>query len=176
MALRRGEGGGGLSPRWGGAGGGRNFLDGRANVAVNLEWSKTRPLYDYDRPRSNLGRVTISNPLNRSNTDGVPAVTENLNTRFVSFNANGVLFNPGPPFASSIYRVGGVPQQFNATGTALVPYSIGNLLNNTVPPFTSGGDGNPYQELAALYTGVERWAFIAPEFFPRLSRLKTSPG
>lgn len=153
---------------------GRNFLDGRANVAVNLEWSKTRPLYDYDRPRSNLGRVTISNPLNRSNTDGVPAVTENLNTRFVSFNANGVLFNPGPPFASSIYRVGGVPQQFNATGTALVPYSIGNLLNNTVPPFTSGGDGNPYQELAALYTGVERWAGTVVGHYDITDRIKLS--
>lgn len=153
---------------------GRNFLDGRANVAVNLEWSKTRPLYDYDRPRSNLGRVTISNPLNRSNTDGVPAVTENLNTRFVSFNANGVLFNPGPPFASSIYRLGGVPQQFNATGTALVPYSIGNLLNNTVPPFTSGGDGNPYQELAALYTGVERWAGTVVGHYDITDRIKLS--
>lgn len=153
---------------------GRNFLDDRANVAVNLEWSKTRPLYDYDRPRSNLGRVTISNPLNRSNSDGVPAVTENLNTRFVSFNANGVLFNPGPPFASSIYRVNGVPQQFNATGTALVPYSIGALLNNAVPPFTSGGDGNPYQELAALYTGVERWAGTVVGHYDITDRIKLS--
>ena len=45
---------------------GRNFLDDRANIAVDVEWSKTRPLYDYDRPRSNLGRVTISNEANVS--------------------------------------------------------------------------------------------------------------
>jgi len=153
---------------------GRNFLDDRANIAVNVEWSKTRPLYDYDRPRSNLGRVTISNPANRTNSDGIPAVTENLNTRFVSFNANGVLFNPGPPFASSIYRVNGVPQQFNAAGTGLVPYSIGNLLNPTVPPFTSGGDGEPYQELAALVTGVERWTANVIGHYDITDRIKLS--
>ena len=154
--------------------GGRNFLDDRANIAVNVEWSKTRPLYDYDRPRSNLGRVTISNPLNRGNADGVPAVTENLNTRFVSFNANGVLFNPGPPFASSIYRVNGVPQQFNAAGTALQAYSIGNLLNPNVPPFTSGGDGNPYQELAALVVGTERWSGTVIGHYDITDRIKLS--
>jgi len=153
---------------------GRNFLDDRANVAVNVEWSKTRPLFDYDRPRSNLGRVTISNPANRTNSDGIPAVVENLNSRFVSFNANGVIFNPGPPFASSIYRVNGVPQQFDATGASLIPYSIGNLLNNTVPPFTSGGDGLAYQELAALYAGVERWSGTVIGHYDITDRIKLS--
>ncbi|WP_269714811.1 TonB-dependent receptor domain-containing protein [Caulobacter sp. NIBR2454] len=154
--------------------GGRNFADDRANVAFNLEWSKTDPLFDYDRPRSNLGRVTISNPANTSNADGIPAVVGNLNTRFVSFNANGVLFNPGPPFASSIYRVNGVPQQFNAAGTGLIAYDIGALLNPTVPPFTSGGDGNPYQELAALYAGVERWTATGVGSYELTDRIKLS--
>jgi iron complex outermembrane receptor protein len=153
---------------------GRNFLDDRANIAVNLEWSKTRPLLDYDRPRSNLGRVTISNPANRTNSDGIPGVVENLSSRFVSFNANGVLFNPGPPFASSIFRVNGAPQQFNATGDALVPYSIGALLNPTVPPFTSGGDGLAYQELAALYTGIERWTGTMVGHYDITDRIKLS--
>ncbi|MFN3514819.1 MAG: TonB-dependent receptor domain-containing protein [Phenylobacterium sp.] len=135
---------------------GRNFLDNRANVAVNLEWSQSRPLYDYDRPRSNLGRVTISNEANTSTSDGVPAVRENLNTRFTSFNANGIIFSPAPaPPANFIYRIGGVPQQFNSVGTALVPYDLGVV---GAIPFSSGGDGHPYQELAALYAGVERWS------------------
>lgn len=154
--------------------GGRNFLDERANVALNLEWSKTRPLLDYDRPRSNLGRVTISNPANRTGSDGIPSVVENLNTRFVTFNANGVLSNPGPPFASSIFRVNGQPVQFDPTGQTLIPYSIGNLLNPTVPPFTSGGDGLPYQELAALYTGVERWTAAAVGHYDITDRIKLS--
>ncbi len=137
---------------------GRNFLDNRANIAIDVEWSKTRPLYDYDRPRSNLGRVTISNEANVSNTDGRPSVRENLNTRFTSFNANGLLFSPAPaPLTNFIFRAPGTttPLQFNSTGTALVPYDTGVV---GAIPFSSGGDGEPYQELAALYAGVERWS------------------
>lgn len=137
--------------------GGKNFLDGRANIAGNLEWSKTDSLLDYDRPRTNLGRVTVSNPANRSPTDGIPAVVENLNTRFVTFNANGVVSRAGPPFASQIGAVAGQPIQSNAAGDAFIPYDVGKLVNPTIPPFTSGGDGLPYQELAALQVGIERW-------------------
>ncbi|MBU1375048.1 MAG: TonB-dependent receptor [Alphaproteobacteria bacterium] len=134
---------------------GKNFLNDRGNVALDLEYSKTEPLSDYDRPRSNLGRVAVANTANTSNTDGIPSVRENLNTRFTSFNYNGLLFSPAAaPLTNFIVAIGGVPQQFNTAGTALVPYSIG------VPggiPFSSGGDGLPYQELASLYVGVERF-------------------
>ncbi|WP_293475250.1 TonB-dependent receptor [Phenylobacterium sp.] len=134
---------------------GKNFLDGRGNAALDLEWSKTRPLLDYDRPRSNLGRVTVANAANTSNTDGIPITRENFNTRFTSFNYNGLLFSPAAaPLTNFILAVGGVPQQFNAAGNALIPYSIG------VPggiPFSSGGDGLAYQELASLYVGVQRF-------------------
>ena len=51
----------------------------------------------------------ISNPLNTSLTDGIPAVTENFNTRFVTFNANGVISRAGPPFASQIGAIAGQP-------------------------------------------------------------------
>lgn len=153
---------------------GKNFLDGRANLAVDLEWSKTESLLDYDRPRSNLARVTISNPLNTSLTDGIPAVTENLNTRFVTFNANGVISRAGPPFASQIGAVAGQPIQSNAQGTAFIPYDIGNLLNPRVPPFTSGGDGLPFQELAALNVGVERWVGNAIGHIDITDRVKLS--
>ncbi|MBL8770447.1 MAG: TonB-dependent receptor [Phenylobacterium sp.] len=134
---------------------GKNLLSGRANVALDLEYSKTRPLYDYDRPRSNLGRVTVANTANTSGSDGIPAVRENLNSRFTSFNYNGLLFSPAAaPLTNFILAIGGVPQQFNATGTALVPYSIGTPGGI---PFSSGGDGLPYQELASLYVGVTRF-------------------
>ncbi|MBP6878089.1 MAG: TonB-dependent receptor [Phenylobacterium sp.] len=136
---------------------GKNFLDGRANIAANVEWSKTDSLLDYDRPRTNLGRVTVSNPANRTPSDGIPALVENLNSRFVTFNANGVVSRAGPPFASQIGAVAGQPIQSNATGDAFIPYSVGTLVNPTIPPFTSGGDGLPYQELAALQVGIERW-------------------
>lgn len=153
---------------------GRNFLDDRANVAIDVEWSKTRPLYDYDRPRSNLGRVTISNELNTSTSDGIPAVRENLNTRFTSFNANGLLFSPAPaPLTNFIFRAPGTtqPLQFNGTGTALVPYDLGRV---GAIPFSSGGDGNPYQELAALRTGIERWSGTIVGHYDVTDRIKLS--
>jgi outer membrane receptor protein involved in Fe transport len=134
---------------------GKNFLGGRGNVALDLEFSRTRPLLDYDRPRSNLGRVTVANSANTSDSDGIPSVRENLNTRFTSFNYNGLFFSPAPaPLTMFIVSAGGVPQQINAAGNGLVPYNIG------VPagiPFSSGGDGLPYQELASLYVGVQRF-------------------
>jgi outer membrane receptor protein involved in Fe transport len=153
---------------------GKNFLDGRANLAVDLEWSKTESLLDYDRPRSNLARVTISNPLNTSLTDGIPAVTENFNTRFVTFNANGVISRAGPPFASQIGAIAGQPIQSNTEGTAFIPYDVGNLVNPRVPPFTSGGDGLPFQELAALNVGVERWVGNAIGHIDITDRVKLS--
>jgi len=134
---------------------GKNFMGGRGNVALDVELSRTRPLLDYDRPRSNLGRVTVANTANTSNTDGIPSVRENLNTHFTSFNYNGLFFSPAAaPLTNFIVAVGGVPQQINNTGTGLVPYNIG------VPggiPFSSGGDGLPYQELASLYVGIQRF-------------------
>lgn len=133
---------------------GTNFMGGRGNLAGDVEWSKTDPLLDYDRPRSNLGRVTVTNTANTSASDGIPSVRENLNTRFWEFNYNGLLFSPAPaPVSSFIYSSGGVPQQFNAAGTGFIPYNLG--VSGGIP-FNSGGDGLPYQELASLYTGIER--------------------
>jgi iron complex outermembrane recepter protein len=151
---------------------GRNFLGDRGNVAIDLEYSKTRPLLDYDRPRSNLGRVTISNEANTSPTDGIPSVRENLNTRFTSFNFNGILFSPAPaPPANFIFRINGVPQQFNATGTALVPYDPGVI---GAIPFSSGGEGMPYQELASLYVGVTRYSANLVGRYDITDRIKVS--
>lgn len=134
---------------------GKNFFDDRANVALDLGFSKTEPLLDYDRPRSNLGRVTVANTANTSNSDGIPSTRENLNTRFTSFNYNGLLFSPAAaPLTNFIVAIGGVPQQLNAAGNALIPYSIGTPGGI---PFSSGGDGFPYQELASLYVGVKRF-------------------
>ncbi len=134
---------------------GKNFLDGRGNLAVDIEYSKTDPLLDYDRPFTNLGRITVSNAANTGPADGIPSVRENLNTRFTSFNYNGLLFSPAPaPLTRFIYSVAGAPQQFNAAGTNLVPYDTGVVGGI---PFSSGGDGLPYQELASLYDGIERF-------------------
>ncbi len=131
---------------------GRNFLDGRANLAANIEWSQSDSLLDYDRPRTNLGRVTISNPADTGPNDGIPAVVELRNARFWNFNTNGVIYTipaPVPPFLLSS---GGVPQQFGPDGS-LIAYDPGAIAGI---PFAGGGEGLPYQELASLKAGVER--------------------
>jgi outer membrane receptor protein involved in Fe transport len=133
---------------------GKNFAGGRGNIAADIEWSKTDPLLDYDRPRTNLGRVTVANAANTGPNDGIPSVRENLNTRFWEFNYNGILFSPAPaPVAPFILSSGGVPQQVNPAGNGLIPYNLG--VTGGIP-FNSGGDGLPYQELASLYVGIER--------------------
>lgn len=136
--------------------GGKNFMDGRGNVSVNLEWSKTDSLLNYDRPITNLGRLTATNPANTGPSDGIPAVTEVFNARFWEFNYNGLLFSPAPaPVPAFIFSRAGVPQQFSADGQSLIPFDIGTRFG---VPFSSGGDGWDYREIASLRTGVERWS------------------
>jgi outer membrane receptor protein involved in Fe transport len=132
---------------------GKNFADGRGNIAIDAEWSKTDPLFDRDRPLTNQARVTYSNPANTSTSDGISPLLPALNATFYSYNNNGVIFTTPAPPPNFILKAGGTPQQFNAAGTGLSPYNIGTYLQI---PFASGGDGFPYQDLATLRTGVER--------------------
>src|SRR3546814_20652225 len=41
---------------------GKNFADNRGNIAINLEYSKTDPLLDYDRPWTDLSPIAVTNP------------------------------------------------------------------------------------------------------------------
>jgi len=110
-------------------------------------------LYFSDRERSNLSRITQSNPADTGPNDGIPAVQEILDAHFWNFNGNGIVYNipAPPPFALTL--VDGHPIQFDASGN-LVPYNPGQILGI---PFAQGGDGFRYSELAGLRTGVERF-------------------
>lgn len=132
---------------------GTNFAGGRGNVAVDIGWSKTPALRFADRPLSNLGRLTVSNPANTGNNDGIPAVTEIFNAGFWPFNANGVIFTaPAPPPNFLLRNGSGSALQFGTDGS-VIPYNPGMIQGI---PFASNGEGFPYQELAGLRTGVER--------------------
>ncbi|GGZ43546.1 TonB-dependent receptor [Asticcacaulis endophyticus] len=138
---------------------GHNFDNGKGNLAFDAGWSSTDPLYWNDRPRSALGRVNVSSG-NTNPSDGIPTVRENLDTRFWSFNTNGVIFATAPAPALNpdgtprfILKSNGTYTQFNDAGTGLAAYDSGTPGGI---PFSSGGDGFSYRELAALYTGVER--------------------
>lgn len=150
---------------------GRNFDGGRANIAANFEYSKTRPLYNEDRPRTDFPRPLFANPANVSQNDGQPPqVQANDLQRFWPFNTNGVVFAPNPstgyPAASSglLARLPGMAVsqglQASADGRSFVTYNTGfGLTPGSFPgiPFAAGGDGWDYRQIASLYTGVERW-------------------
>lgn len=133
--------------------GGRNFLDGRANLAASMEWSKSDPLLAYDRPASNRARLLVTNAANTGNDDGVPALREYFDAHFWPFSYNGLIYTTPAPSPALILQAGGRPQQFAADGQSIVPYDIGVRQN---VPFSSGGDGWDYRDIAALYSGVER--------------------
>lgn len=132
---------------------GKNIFDGRGNIAASVEYSKTDSLFSYDRPSSNLGRLTVTNPDSTSNNDGIPAVKEIFNSHFWNFNYNGVIYSTPAPLEMFLLRGGGNPLQFDKNGQNVVPYDTGTIHSI---PFASGGDGWDYRDIAALYTGVER--------------------
>lgn len=142
---------------------GKNFMDDRGNVALNLEWSQNDSLLDYDRPRSNLGRITVPNSANTSSTDGIPSVKEIFDARFWEFNPNGVIFTTPAPVPGFL-----LGQQFTSAG-GIAAYNPGSIQG---VPFASGGDGLTYRELAALRTGVERFSANAIGHFDLTDRVR----
>ena len=141
---------------------GRNFGEGRGNIAVNAEWASTPELFFRDRPLTNLARVTWANPADTGPNDGIPALREVFDTRFYPFTENGVIFIipapvPLPPcgFDYCFLRQSGVPTQFDASGN-IVPYDPGSFLGP--PPFSEGGDGFRFSDLTGLRTAVDRVA------------------
>ena len=140
---------------------GANIAD-RGNVAVNVEWSRTDALFPSDRREGTRILVSSANPANAGPNDGRPSVLPVPDARFWEFNQAGVLFAPPDPtcFPNRCFiRTDGTPAQFNAAGTALVGYSPGAFPSpGPSIPFSSGGDGYNYEDLTALYSGVERTA------------------
>ena len=152
---------------------GHNFAGGRGNVAVDVEWSKNPMLEFRDRPRSNLSRITQTNPADTGPNDGIPSVQEILDARFYSFNTNGVIFTipapvPLPPCGNQLCfaRLNGQPLQFGQNGS-VVAYDSGTFIG---VPFARGGQGFRFADLSNLRAGVER---LSANF---LGRFEFSPA
>jgi len=128
---------------------GTNFTDGRGNVAVDVSWATSPVLRFGDRPLSNLSRVAVTNAADTGPSDGVPSVKELLDAHFWEFNGNGVLFNTPAPLTRFLTG-GGL--QFAPDGS-VTRYNPGTSVGI---PFSSGGDGLRYSDLAGLRTGVDR--------------------
>jgi iron complex outermembrane receptor protein len=153
---------------------GKNFMDGRGNIAVDLEYAKTRPLYNRDRDEWTLTRPSFTNPANLTLTDGQsPTIAVDARQKFWEFNQNGVIFSVNPntlgpaaytaPSSSFLVRPTGtaLTQGFQVApdGKSLLTYNAGQgLTAGSFPgvPFAAGGDGFDYADLFTLYSGLER--------------------
>lgn len=138
---------------------GQNFADGRGNVAVDFEWSKTPPLLETQRPPFEYGDEAIANP-----SGSVPPEIYAPNVRSWNFNSNGIIFTnansyyfglPFLPNPNGLLQVNGSPVQFSANGTSVIPYNTGNIQFPTGQAI--GGEGYPETELSTLLAGVERY-------------------
>ncbi len=132
---------------------GTNFDEGRGNIAIDIGYSKSPMLRFSDRPLSNLGRLTVSNPADTGPNDGIPSVRPIYDARFWPFNSNGIIFNAPAPPPQLLTRYNGQALQFGPDGT-VVPYNTGAIQGI---PFASGGEGYAYQDLVGLRSGVERF-------------------
>jgi len=174
---------------------GTNFMDNRGNIAINFEWSKTDPLLQSQRPEAALSLIPDGDPrYNGPNNQGIYPNYFLPNASFWEFSNNGVLFTlpPGAPYQAAfggaflvtqngVHYPGGMPVQFNATGTGLIPYNLGGFPPGTGPnqafvgiPFASGGDGYPYEDLGSLYSGVERHNLFVLGHFDLTDSVKVS--
>jgi iron complex outermembrane receptor protein len=135
---------------------GKNFADGRGNIAVDLEYAKTRPLYEYDRRRLAEGIRNVPNPANVTTTDGIPPTMWVTNGRFWSQNYQGVIFGTNTSLPSGLLRnSGGQALQFSADGLSVIPYDTGVIQGTSSTAI--GGQGLDVRENSTLAAGVERW-------------------
>ncbi|GAB7551248.1 TonB-dependent receptor [Novosphingobium sp. 11B] len=131
---------------------GRNFSEGRGNIAIDLEYRKTDPLLFDRRPITNPVFRLFTNPLNQTPSDGIPSRAPINDPRFWVQNEPGVIFSEPAPVSDFVLS------QFSNDGRSIIPFNMGRPPVpgfNCPIPFCSGGDGYPYAKLQALYSGVE---------------------
>lgn len=134
---------------------GTNFDNDRGNIATNLEWSRTYPLLQGDRPATARSLRATANPLNTGPNDGQPPIFYFENGRYWDYSRNGVIFSANSGDLGSLLQVNGSPVQFSRDGGRVIPYNTGIAYPDTQ---SSGGDGVDQNELSSLTAGVDRYS------------------
>jgi iron complex outermembrane receptor protein len=137
--------------------GGRSLASDRGNIAVDLEWSRTGMLTEFDRPFTAQARRFVANPLNTGPNDGQPPTIAVPNTRLWYYNRSGVLFTGSTATTANLLSLGGRPAQFSADGQGLIPYDTGAIQG--AGSTAVGGDGLDTRLLSSLAAQVERRNF-----------------
>ena len=135
--------------------GGKNFADGRGNVAINLEYSRQNDFYASGRPnlRNANGFVTVdTDPASAVNgSDGV------TDTRFVNDIRSGIYSNGGT-FLSYLGGDSYTPYLFTPSGQLIL--QTGTPVG--LPPLPSyiGGNGSSFREgkQLALSPALDRYS------------------
>ncbi|WP_326523642.1 TonB-dependent receptor plug domain-containing protein [Sphingomonas sp.] len=135
---------------------GTNFGGGRGNIAVNLEFSKTDPLLEVDRPLTALSARNVPNPANVSTTDGISPTMWVLGGRMWQINNQGVIFSSTANSPNSLLRSGGQALQFSADGQGVTSYDPGLIQGTSSTAI--GGQGRDWRELSTLQAGVRRYS------------------
>jgi iron complex outermembrane recepter protein len=138
--------------------GGQNLFDGRANITVVGEFTKTDGLTGSARPvySADLGFLAPSTP-GKFNSVLTPANS----VPAVSFGGvpmvDDAFFSPGifgvPNSAIGVTNGAGEVLQFGSGG-GLTPYNVGTPTGN--PIFNSGGDGERLSQVSNLLSPTER--------------------
>lgn len=138
---------------------GWNFLEDRGNLALNMEYSKTRPLLEYARRATSIAARAVTNPDNTSTTDGIPPTMYVYGTRFWQQNRDGIVFGARSSSPAALLRLDGSALQFSPDGQSVVPYDTGTVygVGNTAV----GGQGLDVRDNSTLAAGVERFAATA---------------
>ncbi len=134
---------------------GTNFGDGRGNIAVNLEYSKTDPLLESARPLTALSARNVPNPANLTTSDGIAPTMWVLNGRQWQLNNQGVIFASTANSPTSLLRTGGTTLQFSADGQSVIPYDPGIIQGTSSTAI--GGQGRDWRDLSTLQAGVKRY-------------------
>ena len=139
---------------------GKNFADGRGNIAVDAEYSRTTPLLETDVAYFEKGPRSVTNFANTSTSDGQSPSMIVYNGHSWRYNSNGVIFANNATAPSNLLLVGGSPVQFSPDGQTVIPYNTGvvQLSSPTVASSTAvGGEGFDTRMLSTFLTGVERY-------------------
>jgi iron complex outermembrane receptor protein len=151
---------------------GKNFLDGRGNIAMDLSWSKTDPLLESARPRTASGIRNVTNPANTSTTDGIPPTINIFNGRLWQYNRYGVIWATPNGTSAGLLRGNGTPLQFSPDGASVIPYDTG--LIQAGGSTAIGGQGLDTRDLSTLAAGLERYNFTTIGHYDITPHIKAS--
>jgi outer membrane receptor protein involved in Fe transport len=151
---------------------GKNFLDDRGNIAMDLSWSKTDSLLESARPTTASGIRSVTNPANTSTTDGIAPTMYVFDGRLWQYNRYGVIWATPNGTSAGLLRANGGALQFSPDGQTVIPYDTGAIQAGGSTAI--GGQGLDTRDLSTLAAGLERYNYTAIGHYDITPHIKVS--